>query len=176
MQKLTHATTKTTYFDETRKPNGTLTKTPRKIVVVWSFDEDTNELKYGASIYRFSHDENPCEKFWDKRAHRQTAIERYERFPVFFEAVKNSAKFPAFYTQNDINVINGIGKKKLGTRSPPNRIRSERLKVSRDMISTPRNLGDFLCTFSFLELEHYIRHQLYSQGVQAKIKLRRTNH
>jgi hypothetical protein len=80
---------RTTYIDETTRADGTSRTTPRMVTLVWSYNDDTGEVRYGASVFRDSGD--PRDTFC-RRDHRHTATQRYLRYPVrFFLSRQNSA-------------------------------------------------------------------------------------
>ncbi len=56
-----------------------LTETNRVVSVAWKYDEKTEILSYGATIYKKSNDN------WIKKDHSQTAIERFTTCPLHFK-------------------------------------------------------------------------------------------
>jgi len=50
----------------------------RVVSIVWSFDNETRLLTYGATVYK---KEGPSD-FWVKKEHREKALERYHNNPV----------------------------------------------------------------------------------------------
>ena len=56
-----------------------LAETNRVVSVAWKYDEKTEMLSYGATIYKKSNDS------WIKKDHSQTAIERFTTCPLHFK-------------------------------------------------------------------------------------------
>jgi len=52
----------------------------RVVTSVWNFDPDTSVLTYGATVYK--KDKDKKSDFWNKREHKKTAIERFEKHPI----------------------------------------------------------------------------------------------